>query len=91
MTSALQGLTLGRALTPLRAEEALQDYADLAITRHPATLALMRRAWDLRERMSAYDASYVALAQALGAPLWTLDARLARAAGGDLEVVVPPL
>lgn len=50
---------------------------------------LAHRAWDLRRNLTTYDACYVALAEALGAPLATLDERLARAAGPRCEFVVP--
>ena len=42
---------------------------------------LLQRIWELRENLTAYDAAYVALAEALRAPLLTCDARLARAPG----------
>lgn len=47
---------------------------------------LLDRIWALRSNMTAYDASYVALAEALGARLLTCDARLARAPGSRIEV-----
>jgi predicted nucleic acid-binding protein len=47
---------------------------------------LLDRIWSLRSNMTAYDASYVALAEALGARLLTCDARLARAPGSRIEV-----
>jgi predicted nucleic acid-binding protein len=50
---------------------------------------LLHRAWTLRENVRGYDALYVALAEALGATLLTLDARLARAPGVDCPVEVP--
>ena len=50
---------------------------------------LLRRAWDLRDSLSAPDALYVALAEALDAPLLTLDRRLARAGGLQCRVDVP--
>lgn len=43
------------------------------------------RVWELRENLSAYDGWYVALAEALGAPLATLDGALCRAAGPRCE------
>jgi len=48
------------------------------------------RVWELRWNITAYDAWYVALAETLGAPLATLDARLGRAAGIRCEIVLPP-
>ncbi|HET8539371.1 MAG TPA: PIN domain-containing protein [Anaeromyxobacter sp.] len=42
---------------------------------------LLRRAWELRASITAYDAMYVALAEALRAPLLTRDGRLARSHG----------
>ena len=47
------------------------------------------RVWSLRATVTAYDAWYVAVAEALGAPLATLDMRLARAPGPRCEFVVP--
>ena len=48
------------------------------------------RVWQLRDNLTAYDAWYVALAEALGAPLVTLDQRISRAAGPRCEVRLPP-
>jgi predicted nucleic acid-binding protein len=50
---------------------------------------LLERAWQLRDSLSAPDALYVALAEALGATLLTLDRRLARAKGPRCQVEVP--
>ncbi len=47
---------------------------------------LLSRIWALRDNLTAYDAAYVALAEALSAPLLTLDARLAAASGNRAEV-----
>jgi len=48
---------------------------------------LARRVWELRSAVTAYDACYVALAEALGAPLATCDGRLARAPGLRCRVI----
>jgi predicted nucleic acid-binding protein len=48
--------------------------------RYPHT-SLMGRIWELKENLTAYDAANVALAEALGAPLVTMDTRLAQATG----------
>ncbi len=85
--SALRGLVRGGHLGAARAADALIDFADLALRRYPATKSLRADAWALRERLTVYDASYVALARALGAPLWTLDLRLARACPPEVDVV----
>jgi predicted nucleic acid-binding protein len=45
--------------------------------------------WELRNSVRSYDAYYVALAEALDAPLVTCDDRLARAIGPMCEIVVP--
>lgn len=68
------------AISPERAREMLQDYADLPIIRHPMQ-PLQHRALDLRHNLTAYDAPYVALAEALDLPLLTADAKFARSAG----------
>ena len=47
---------------------------------------LLRRIWNLRENLTAYDAAYVALSEALDAPLITRDARLAQAPGNHAIV-----
>lgn len=88
VVAALRGLTLGRHLSPTRAEDALADFEELVIERWPSADALRRRAFALRENVSAYDAAYVALAEALGCPLLTRDQRLARSSGHSVSIVV---
>jgi predicted nucleic acid-binding protein len=59
--------------------DAVLDYLDLPLTRH-GHLALLPRVLELYENLSAYDATYVALAERLACPLLTADDRLIRAA-----------
>jgi predicted nucleic acid-binding protein len=68
-----------------RAGQALVDLAALPLRRAPH-LALLARIWELRESLSVCDAAYVALAEAIGAPLLTADRRLARAHGVRCEI-----
>ncbi len=75
------------ALDERRADHALADLDALHVIRAPHRL-LVPRMWELRDNVSAYDAAYVALAEALDAPLVTTDARLARAPGIRCEVEV---
>jgi predicted nucleic acid-binding protein len=62
-----------------RARAALVDLIELPLQRHPHH-SLLSRVWDLRHNLTAYDAVYVALAEALNASLLTRDRRLAAAA-----------
>jgi len=87
VTQTLRRLTLGKNLTVKRAEEALVDFSMLAVERHEHR-SLMNRVWELREGLTAYDAVYVALAEALDAPLLTCDARLSRAHGHRARITV---
>jgi predicted nucleic acid-binding protein len=63
----------------------LEDLYDLNIWRYPHW-PLLPRIWQLRSNLTAYDAAYVALAEELGLPLLTRDARLARAVGHQAVV-----
>lgn len=78
IASVLRSALLRGRLTETRALEALRDYAELPITRHGHVALLSRALW-LRANLSAYDAVYIALAEAIGAVFLTADARLARA------------
>ena len=77
---ALRRLVHTGALSQERAADARADFAELAVVRYGHE-ALADRTWELRDSLTAYDATFVALAEALGAPLITCDARLARAPG----------
>ena len=71
---------LRKSISAVRFAAAIGDLEDLTIDRYPA-LRLMRRAYELRETVTAYDAAYVALAESLGCQLLTSDQRLSRARG----------
>jgi predicted nucleic acid-binding protein len=68
----LRRYNLAGTVSPSRGRQALEDYADFSIGRY-AHGALLPRIWELRHNLTAYDAAYVALAEALGCPLITCD------------------
>lgn len=71
---------LAKTIATRRFASAVDDLEAMAIDRYP-TLRFMRRAYELRDNVTAYDASYIALAEVLGCELLTGDARLAKAPG----------
>jgi predicted nucleic acid-binding protein len=77
---ALRRQALLGTLSRKRSSEVLTDLGNISFARYPHT-PLMGRIWELRENLTAYDAAYVALAEALDAPLVTMDGRLAQAPG----------
>lgn len=68
------------SLTTKQADAAVDDLLDLPVSVFPSA-SLLRRAWVLRANVTAYDACYVALAEALDCPLLTADTRVANAPG----------
>lgn len=74
-------------LSAARGRAAIEDLASLRMTRYPHHL-LLGRMWALRGNLTGYDAAYIALAEALDAPLLTRDARLAAAPGHAAQVEV---
>jgi predicted nucleic acid-binding protein len=76
---------LSDGLSDRRFAAAIDDLEDLALSRYP-TLGLMRRAFELRANVTAYDATYIALAEHLRCKLLTADQRLAAAPGVRCDV-----
>lgn len=87
VASVLRRALLRRRLGQDRALDALEDYLDLPLIRHGHTY-LLGRVVGLRRNFSAYDATYIALAEWLGASLLTADERLARAAQAHAGIEV---
>lgn len=77
-----------KTITTQRGQEALEDFADIPLTRYPHDF-LLPRIWKLRATLTAYDAAYVALAELLDAPLLTCDSKIPSASGhyAKIEVV----
>ena len=78
VTSALRGLLRAGKVNEFRARLALSDLRRLPL-RRASHQGLVTRCWELRDNFTAYDASYIALAEMLGATLVTTDVRLSRA------------
>ena len=92
VVSALRRVVSSGEAPATRAEQAIEDLLALPITRHPHA-SLMARAWQLRETLTAYDATYLALAEALSdspGALLTTDAGFASAiaASSDVEALL---
>jgi len=90
VVQVMRRLVQAKEITVERADVALSDFEGLAIERH-AHRPLIRRVWGLRASLSAYDATYVALAEALGAPMLTCDEKLVRAHGHKAKIEVVPV
>lgn len=90
VVAAIRRHALRGVLTEARARRALRALDDLRATRY-SHVPLRSRIWELRENVTPYDAAYVALAEALPAPLVTVDEALAGAAGARVEFELHPL
>ncbi len=82
---ALRRMSIGRQISDERAADARSDFAELALVRYPHQ-PLSNRVWELRHNLTAYDATFVALAEALAVPLVTCDARVASASGHTAHI-----
>jgi predicted nucleic acid-binding protein len=87
VVSTLRRAARAKRLDQQRSLQAVTALASLPLRRVPH-LPLLGRVWELRDNLSAYDASYVALAEALDTVLVTADGRIVRASGINCEVAV---
>jgi predicted nucleic acid-binding protein len=83
----LRAQVIRGAVDPPSGGRALQRWARLGIQRFPV-VGLLERVWALRDNVTAYDACYVALAEALDCALLTADARLGSAPGPRCPVTI---
>jgi predicted nucleic acid-binding protein len=89
VANALRRLVAASRIEPDDAWNALDRWRRLGLSRY-AVFHLLERVWELREHLSAYDATYVALAESLDCALLTADARLGRAPGLHCPVTLVP-
>ncbi|MDQ2839154.1 MAG: type II toxin-antitoxin system VapC family toxin [Actinomycetota bacterium] len=89
IAQAMRRLVAGGTMSAAQGWSALDTWRRIGIRRSPV-VGLLPRIWRLRDTVTAYDASYVALAEVLGCPLLTADARLSRAPGVNCAVTVVP-
>lgn len=87
VVQGLQRLVRAGEVSSGRAGEAIADLVDLDIHRH-AHLDLLGRAWTLRDNIPVYDAMYLALAEAIEAPMVTCDSPLGKAPGHHARIEV---
>ncbi|RME28036.1 MAG: PIN domain-containing protein [Deltaproteobacteria bacterium] len=87
VVQVLRRYTTAGAITAAEAEQALRDLAELDINRYEHE-PFVPRIWQLRHNLTAYDACYVALSEALEAPLLTCDNRIRLAPGHEATVEV---
>ena len=89
-SNILRRLEQAREISRIEANCAQRDLMRLDIELFPYA-PFASRVWALRTNLTSYDAWYVAVAEALGCPLMTLDRKLCRAAGPACEFIVPRL
>jgi len=77
VVSALRGLVAGQRIDSYRSEQVLTELAELRAQRYAHT-PLVGRIWELRHNFTAYDAVYIALAEATNSVLYTCDAKLCK-------------
>jgi predicted nucleic acid-binding protein len=86
--NVLRRLERSKVITEQEADAAFEDLMQLDVDLH-AFESLSERVWELRHNVTSYDGWYVALAEALGLPLATLDGRLAKSEGPKCRFLTP--
>lgn len=89
VSAVLRRAVLAGAVPREVAALAHRDLVQLPVTVFPFE-PLADRVWELHPAVTSYDAAFVALAEELGAPLWTLDLRLTRSSGPRCDFRSPP-
>lgn len=85
VTQVLRRYVVSKELTIERADHALEDFLDLPLHRYPH-IDWLPRIWELRVSLTAYDAAYVCLAEALDSPLLTCDIKLRNSHGHTARI-----
>lgn len=85
VSQVLRRFVAAGIMTAARGDAAIEILQELPLSRHLET-PLLPRLWQLRNNLSAYDAAYVALAEALDCPLLTFDSALAGAPGPGVRI-----
>jgi predicted nucleic acid-binding protein len=89
VTDTLRRLVMRGVVAVDDAERALAAWSRIAVSRYP-TVGMIRRVWELRSNVSAYDGAYVALAELLECAVVTADRRLAAATGPRCTIELVP-
>lgn len=87
VVQTLRRFGMAKSLGPALSRRAFEEYLDMRVERHPHDV-LLPRIWELRHNLTAYDAAYVALAEALDAPLVTCDRAMSLAKGHRANVLL---
>src|SRR5258708_4043883 len=90
VANALRNLTAGRKLDPHTTQQLLTKLALLPAERYAHT-SLLGRIWELRHNFTAYDAAYIALAEATNSVLYTSDEKLCKGHRARVTLFTPPI
>ena len=85
--NALRRGNYGGVQAKKAAANAFVNFGELRIVRYPST-PFLARIWQLRENVTAYDAAYISLAEAVAMPFYTRDRKLARATGHSAHIIL---